>query len=92
MTHDSIDRNLYQSVKYEEHISLVSLPDDRYIGHVTPESGKASSVARSILQLLDEKGIRDILQVIACDGTNVNVGCEGGINHLTEVSVGRPLQ
>jgi len=31
---------------------------------------------------------------LACDGTNTNVGAEGGINHLIEVhvSIGRALQ
>src|SRR6218665_720970 len=32
------------------------------------------------------------IEALACDGTNTNVGAEGGINHLIEVSIGRALQ
>src|SRR6218665_3687319 len=65
--------------------------------HISPTDGKAITISKSIIQFLQEKNnidpmMTDRIEALACDGTNTNVGAEGGINHLIEVSVGRALQ
>src|SRR6218665_2366102 len=62
------------------------------MGHVSPTDGKATTISKSIIRLLHEENIIDPIEALACDGTNTNVGAEGGISHLIEVSIGRALQ
>ena len=91
LTKDKIDGKYYQSTRTEEHISLISLPDNKYMGHITPPDGKAQTIADCIINFIAEKNSMDLLKVISCDGTNTNVGAEGGIKHIIEMKLGRPL-
>lgn len=62
-------------VKKEEHIVIVEEPGSQYLGHVTPKSGKGDSIQKAIIQFCNEKEIElSNLEVIGCDGTNVNTG------------------
>ena len=77
----------------EEHISLVGQPEEEYLGHTTPSSGHAQSIAKSITDYIHEKSIvTDQLQVIGCDGTVVNTGAEAGVIRRLEENFQRPLQ
>ena len=76
-----------------EHISLVSEPGSKYIGHVTSSSGSAVDICSSILSYFHENGydLRKI-KVIGADGTSVNTGHIGGVNTLIEKHLGHSLQ
>ena len=89
---DRVGEKHYTSRKTEEHVTIVSLPDGKFLGHVSPTDGKAITVSKSLIQFLQEENIIDQIEALACDGTNTNVGAEGGINHLIEVSIGRAVQ
>jgi len=77
----------------EEHITLVCEPGSQYLGHVTPSGGDAKNIQKSIVKFLSKNDI-DTRQLVAigCDGTNVNTGASGGVIHLLESELGRPLQ
>lgn len=77
----------------EEHLSLVQEPGSKYMGHVTPKSGTALSVASSISKFLDENNITTSeVTAVGCDGTNVNTGKNGGVITMFEEKIGRPVQ
>ena len=82
----------YTSRKTEEHITIISIPDNKFLGHVSPTNGKAKTVSTALIQFLKEKNIIDKIEALACDGTNRNIGAEGGINHFIEVNIGCALQ
>ena len=77
----------------EEHISLVSEPGSKYIGHVTPSGGLAIDLADSILQFLEANNY-DLtqLKVVGADGTAHNTGHIGGAITLLENRLGKSLQ
>ena len=57
----------------QEQLSLVQEPGSKYIGHVTPTSGTAVSIASSISNFLDEKNIATSdVTAVGCDEPNVN--------------------
>src|SRR6218665_799156 len=91
-----LDDKCYTSRKTQEHVTIVSLPDGKFMGHISPTDDKAIhvTISKIIIQFLQEKNIIDPIEALACDGTNTNVGEESGINHLIEVhvSIGRALQ
>lgn len=76
----------------EEHIVLVSEPGSVYLGHITPSSGSAQIITRSLLEFLQKNLDVSEVQAIGCDGTAVNTGSRNGIIRQLEVSFGRPLQ
>lgn len=83
----------YKKVVMEEHISLISEPGSSFIGHTSPLSGSAKCIQRSIVHFLEEKNIStENLAAIGCDATVVNTGHKGGVIHLFEMHLGRPLQ
>ncbi|KAK3909522.1 Transcription antitermination protein NusB [Frankliniella fusca] len=77
----------------EEHISSVSEPGSKYIGHVTPSGGLAIDLADSILQFLEANNY-DLtqLKVVGADGTAHNTGHIGGAITLLENRLGKSLQ
>ena len=89
---DAMSRTPYKVVK-EEHISLIKMPESEYISHVTPTSGSAADICRSILLRLAELDIRlDDWDVAGCDGTNTNTEWKGGILRGFEEYLGRAVQ
>ena len=73
----------------EEHVTVVSEPESKYVGHLCLVMQKA----RGILGLHHQKRIEtDTLLAIGCDGTNVNTGYKGGVIRLLEMEIGRSLQ
>ena len=92
------DKTLYRqgnknSTIIEEHITLLSEPDSKYIGHISPNASNAEAITSSIISFLEENGIGlNHLEAVGCDGTALNVGRKGGILTLLENEIGRPLQ
>lgn len=69
----------------EDHISFVQQPESLYIGHKTVPNGTAHAIVTAMLQLMKEKSIQiDDINIIGCDGTPVNTGCDGGAIRLFE--------
>ncbi|KAK3909621.1 ATP-dependent DNA helicase mph1 [Frankliniella fusca] len=77
----------------EEHISLVSEPGSKYVGHVTPRSGTAEAECHAIVEYLQQKSV-DIthLKVAGADGTSENTGWKGGVISKLEENLNLPLQ
>lgn len=80
-----------QKVK-EEHITLIEEPESFYLDHLTPTSGSAQDIASEILSFIKLSNSFETLEVLCCDGTNVNVGSKNGIIHLVELFLRRPVQ
>ena len=81
----------YPSTVVEEHVSLVSEPGGKYVGHLTPTAKDAKTQAEEIYRFLVENGIDKTLQYIGGDSTNVNTGAHGGIMHYVEELLGHRL-
>ena len=61
--------------KTMDHYVLMSEPDQRYIGHISPDSSTAVNIKTKILDYLAQKNIStDNLVAVSCDGTNTNTG------------------
>jgi hypothetical protein len=76
-----------QTVISEEHISILSEPNSKYVDHCTPTSGSAKSIADSIINTVDCTN----LVCIGSDSTNVNTGLNNGVIRRMEIELGRPL-
>lgn len=77
----------------EDHIVVLSEPDSKYIGHLTATSSTSLAIKKYMFEFLAENDF-DVsnLNVIGCDGTVVNTGCNGGIIRLIELELKKPLQ
>lgn len=75
----------------KEHYSLVSQPNNLFMGFVTTKNGKAESGSKAILRFITEKNITNDINVLGSDGTNTNVDGVGGINFFIETALKRPL-
>lgn len=62
-----------RSIK-EEHYVIVSFPNNNYIDHVVPETGKAADIANKILSVIANTNSASTLQAVVCDGTVNNTG------------------
>lgn len=88
----SLDEKKYRKTIVEEHITLIQEPGSKYLGHVTPTSGTANNITKSITDYLTENGISvDNIVAVGCDGTNVNTGRNGGVLRLLEVYLKKTL-
>lgn len=81
----------YRSTERQEHYSLVSQPNDLFMGFVNTKDGTAEVGSKAILKFIIEKNITDDIDALGSDGANTNVGGVGGINHFIEVALKRPL-
>jgi len=91
--------NIKEGTKYyrrtitEEHVSLIEEPESRYLGHISPSTGSAIEIKRSIMNYLSVNNISvDKLVAMGCDGTNVNTGQHNGVIRLIELEIGKPVQ
>lgn len=57
----------------EEHIVLIQEPGSKYLGHITPVSGKAVNILDAINNEISEE-VWSKISAIGSDGTNVNTG------------------
>jgi hypothetical protein len=53
----------------EEHIMLVQQPEGTFVGHITPSSGSAASIASGIVEFLTQHNVESLV-AIGCDGTS----------------------
>ncbi|KAK3931072.1 23S rRNA (uracil(1939)-C(5))-methyltransferase [Frankliniella fusca] len=75
----------------EEHVVLLAQPGDLYLGHVSPPTHGAESLAKTLLVFLDDANVDTTpLRCVGCDGCTTNPGCWGGVVRLMEESLGRP--
>ena len=56
---ERLDDKCYTSRKTQDHVTIVSLPDGKCMGHILPTDGKAITISKSIIQFLQEKNIID---------------------------------
>jgi hypothetical protein len=82
---------LRRSVK-EDHYTIVAFPEEKYVDHITPESGKAQDVVKEILSVLTYRSSLQSLNAVLCDGTVSNTGKYGGVIRRIEDAIGRPTQ
>lgn len=91
------DTRLYKSgmvqrVGKEDHYIIVAYPEEEYVEHVAPQSGKAHDIVAELQSVINDTESIDSLSAITCDSTNVNVGEHGGVIRLLELYLKRPLQ
>lgn len=87
------ENKYYRKTITEEHYVLVEEPGSKYIGHISPTSGSADSISKSILEFLEDDSIDSSnLRAIGCDGTVVNTGQKGGVIRKLEIKLNCPLQ
>ncbi|CAI6353446.1 unnamed protein product [Macrosiphum euphorbiae] len=77
--------------KIEEHISVLSQPNDEYLTHLTPAGGTGEQIASVLFEYLQNLPALD-LRAVGCDGTNVNTGWKAGAIALLEKKLGYPVQ
>ena len=63
-----------------------------YIDHCSVENGKAITIGQELIDVINNSDSRESLRAVCSDGTNVNVGKDGGVIRYFELNVGRPLQ
>ena len=82
----------HRSNVMEEHITLISEPDSRYLSHVSVTQGSSECITATIWEFLKEQdGLTDSIRAIGCDGTVVNTGTKGEIITLLESKLSRSL-
>ncbi|KAF0728912.1 Uncharacterized protein FWK35_00032074 [Aphis craccivora] len=87
------DRQKYRQIILEEHISLIKEPESTFLGYITLTSGTSKCIEQAITDhFLEKELLMECLLAVGCDGTNVNVGTNGGIIRLLEKRLNKPLQ
>ena len=72
---------------------MVAEPNATYFNHTTPKSGSSQDITNSMVKILKDRNVNtDSIQVVGCDGTNVNSGQRAGVIRRLEKSFNRPLQ
>ena len=79
---------LYRRTVKEEHISIISQPRSKYLGHVIPKSGSVRDICDSIYELVLKETDLNELVVVGCVGTT---GAKGGVIRCLENKLGRSL-
>ena len=92
LEHFDGSKNSYKRNELKEHYTLLQEPHSTFLGHISLASGHSSNIFQSIIDFFTEKKISlENLNVIGCDGTNVNVGIHNGIIRQLELYLRRPL-
>ncbi|KAE9521573.1 hypothetical protein AGLY_018037 [Aphis glycines] len=87
----NIEKDTYYIKK--EHISLIKEPESTFLGYITQTSGTFKCIEQAITDhFLERELSMECLLAVVCDGTNVNVGTNGGIIRLLEKRLNKPLQ
>lgn len=81
----------HRKIEREEHYSIVSQLEGLFLGYVPVKGGSAAFESQAIVSFLKNEIFFDELIVVGCDGTNTNVGGDGGINYFIEKELNRPL-
>ena len=87
------DGIMYRQSILEEHISLIMEPESKFLGYIAPAFSTSESIEQAITNFFLESEIpMESLLAVGCDGTNVNVGKNGGVIRLLEKRLDKPLQ
>ena len=81
-----------QRLSKEDHYVIVTYPEEEYVEHVAPQSGRAQDIAIEIQAVIRDTESVDSLCAVACDSTAVNTGEHGGVIRLLELYLQHPLQ
>ena len=73
----------------EEHVVVLSEPGSEYLGHFSPQSGRAADLFRELHAVALQFGAD--VKVLGCDGTAVNTGTRGGVCRLFELFTGQSV-
>lgn len=78
--------------KREDHYVVVAFPQEQYVDHVAPQSGKSNDIQREIMSVINDTQSTGTICAVVCDSTNVNTGEHNGVIRQLEVGLNRPLQ
>ena len=83
-----------QSESTEDHYSVVTEPDGKYLDHlvIEPEQGTGRDIALEIADLIRSNDSVDSLEAIGGDSTVLNTGYRSGIMAEIERNIQKPLQ
>ena len=77
----------------EEYISIVAEPNASYFSHTTSKSVSSKDITDAILASLKEQNVStDYIQVVGCDGMNVDTGQMAGLIQRWEESLNHSLR
>jgi len=77
----------------EKHISITAELDFSYFSHTTLLSGFSKDITESLVANSKEWNAKtDNINVVGCDGANVNMGHKAGIMWQLEETLQHPLQ
>ena len=77
----------------KEHIAVLKEPGSILTGHVSPPSGTAKEMSKSLCQFCSQESLNtDFLEVVGSDGTAVNTGPKGAVVRLMEETLNKPSQ
>ena len=79
-------------IDIQDHYAIIVEPGSEYLTHVTPKKGNAKTIAMEIYNYLKSQNLLEApIICIGADGTNTNVGADGGCIHFLEILLKRPL-
>lgn len=82
----------HKITKKIENISIVQEPQHKFLGFISTECSKSTSVSEALLTFFQERNVPlTSLIAISSDGTNANTGTHAGIIHLIEKALNRPV-
>lgn len=83
----------HQTVRKEEHISVIKEPGSKYLCHLVPTSKTGKDTAFCIVDHFEENGIDPSnIVVVGSDGTSTNTGWKNGAIKYVEMRLQRPVQ
>ena len=74
----------------QDHYPIVAEPGGSYVTHVTPRQGTGKDIAKEIVSVVQERGVK--LKVMGMDGCSVNTGIHRGVIRCVEVELGEAVQ
>ena len=78
--------------KKQEHCAIILYPEGDYVGHVVPEAGSGSSLAKSVQSFSERRKILlTKLRALITDGCMKMVGWRTGFHAALEKLLGKPL-
>ena len=81
-----------KSIIKEEHISVLSEPNSKYLSYFVLLSGSAENICNGLYNLVLQTNARNTLEVARCDETVTNTGWKNGVLRQLERKLGHPLQ
>ena len=82
----------YKSTVSEYHYVVTGEPNDFYLDHFTPATGRNIDIAHGFWQVIKESSLESKLCLAKADGTNTNTGCNRGAIRYLELFIQQPLQ